>query len=186
MTRIPLAADLVRFLKDHDLRETLNFIDQYRPDTPWISPHIRGASIEPDFLPDNVTTTGPIVLSCVPAKQQDPELVEWLETPGRRTMLINLGSSTRYNMTRTQAMVGAIEAILTEQPDLQIIWKFHTVPSVDGPTGGILKRLDRFVTQGRLRLPRWLTVDPAALLETGLISVSVHHGGANCYWETVG
>ena len=40
--------------------------------------------------------------------------------------------------------------------------------------------------EGRLRLEKWLKPDPAALLETGNIVLSVHHGGANCFHEAIG
>lgn len=101
-------------------------------------------------------------------------------------MLINLGSLTRYNTSRTEEMVGALEHVLTEQPDLQVLWKFNTIPAANGPTEHLIERLDKYMASGRVKISKWLDVDPAALLETGLISVAVHHGGANCYWEAVG
>jgi len=33
---------------------------------------------------------------------------------------------------------------------------------------------------------KWLGIDPAAMMETGNIVASVHHGGTNCFFEAVG
>jgi hydrogenase maturation factor len=37
---------------------------------------------------------------------------------------------------------------------------------------------------GRLRVVDWLTVDPLALLKEGNVVCSVHHGGANSFYES--
>lgn len=45
--------------------------------------------------------------------------------------------------------------------------------------------VQEFIDNGRLRLASWLHVDPTSILESGHVIASVHHGGANCYHETV-
>jgi hypothetical protein len=185
LTRLELFGDLTRFAKQHGLREVFNLASQYRPDTPWITNHVTGAGIEPDFLPDNVTITGPIVLSTAPAKGQDPELYKWLSRPGRRTMLINLGTLVLYDAPQASAMVAAVETILSEQPDLQVIWKYPRDPSGNNTMDDNVGPVRKFVESDRLRLTDWLTVDPGALVDSGRIAVSVHHGGAGIFFEAL-
>jgi hypothetical protein len=197
VNRFPLVADFVRFVKDKNLPEAIKFDGMYRPDTPWISHHVPEASIEPDYLPDIVTKTPPIILRGASAEELDSELVKWMAQPGRRTMLINLGSSTLYDKARASAMVGAIKDILATQSDLQILWKYQLdYAASDGKirfdNAAKDERIDEytgpvqeFVDSGRLRLSTWLTVDPAAIMATGHIAAVVHHGGASSYWEAV-
>lgn len=40
-------------------------------------------------------------------------------------------------------------------------------------------------SSGRIRIAEWLSVDPLAILETGLIACSVHHGGSNSFHEAL-
>jgi len=49
----------------------------------------------------------------------------------------------------------------------------------------VAQLLSKEIAAGRIRIERWLTVEPAALVESGHIVCSVHHGGANSYFEAV-
>lgn len=171
-------------LKAHGIRDPLNYYGLYGEDTPWITQYAHGASTPVNYVPRNVTVTGPIVISSTPAEEQDAELVAWLT--GASTVLINLGSTTLYDKPRATAMVGAIAQILEARPDLHVLWKYMMDDATDATIEDYLGPVQRFIDNDRLRISRWLTVDPASLLESGLISASVHHGGANCYWETIG
>lgn len=79
-------------------------------------------------------------------------------------------------------MSNAIADILSKT-NVQVIWKF--MKSGEYPDGDILLPLKPYISNGRMKLSKWLAVDPTALLETGDIVVSVHHGGSNCYHEGV-
>jgi hypothetical protein len=89
--RMPDITSKRKALRDRGLKDPLNFFGMYRDDVPWITVTAEGASIPVDYIPSNVTTTNPIVLSVAPAVEQDPLLVDWLKkTP---TVLLNLGST---------------------------------------------------------------------------------------------
>jgi hypothetical protein len=40
------------------------------------------------------------------------------------------------------------------------------------------------IQAGRVRVVDWLTLDPLALLMEGNVMCSVHHGGANSFFES--
>jgi hypothetical protein len=131
-------------------------------------------------VPQNVITCGPIFLSTAPAAEQDPELAQWLELAP--TVLINLGSAMDYDEAGTREMLGAIKIMLS-QTSVQVLWKFNKRNEF---SDHVFAPLAEEIASRRLRLEKWIEIDPAAMLETGNIVVSVHHGGANCYWEAVG
>lgn len=71
---------------------------------------------------------------------------------------------------------------LLAKTNVQVLWKFksrYTLPNAVSAPSIHPDVADRVRTTG------WLTVDPYALLETGNIVASVHHGGANCYHEAI-
>lgn len=78
-------------------------------------------------------------------------------------------------------MATAIENVLSNTR-VQILWKFAKVGEY---SDNFLDPLQQFVAWGRLRMDKWLSVDPTSLLETGDIVASVHHGGSNCYHEAI-
>lgn len=41
------------------------------------------------------------------------------------------------------------------------------------------------IVNGRVRVVEWLSVDPSAILEAGLVVCSVHHGGSNSFHEAL-
>lgn len=78
-------------------------------------------------------------------------------------------------------MAAAITNVL-ENSNVQVLWKLKREGEYGEDFMGPLKT---FVDAGRAKVEKWLTVDPAALLESGHIVASVHHGGSNCYHEAV-
>ncbi|KAL8382118.1 hypothetical protein RB595_006075 [Gaeumannomyces hyphopodioides] len=178
-----------RRLREGGLLNPLSFEQMRRDDVPLITQDIEGAMLPLTYLPSNVTAVGPIAVSVAPAAEQDPELVAWLARGGP-TVLVNLGSTVRFSERQARVMARALAVVLDKgPPGTQVIWKFRKLKLppgepqyaddvVEGP-------LRRFIDQGRVRLPNWLTVDPTALLESGHIAVSVHHGGANVFNEAV-
>ncbi|KAL6922729.1 hypothetical protein FSHL1_000003 [Fusarium sambucinum] len=177
--RMPDLAAKRKALRERGLKDPLNFFGMYRDDVPWITVTADGASIPVDYIPSNVTTTNPIVLSVAPAVEQDPVLVDWLKkTP---TVLINLGSTVSYSESQASIMTQAIANVL-DKVDIQVLWKFNKVGTY---SDDVFLPVKQHLESGRLKLERWLTVDPTSLLESGLIVASIHHGGANCYNEAV-
>ncbi|KAF4969300.1 hypothetical protein FSARC_3455 [Fusarium sarcochroum] len=161
-------------LREMGLQDPINFFGIYRDDVPWITVTAEGASIPVDYIPSNVTVTNPIVLSAAPAVEQDPVLVDWLKKAP--TVLVNLGSTVSAS-TMVQAM-----AQVLDKTNVQFLWKFNKVVDY---SDDVFLPVKGHIESGRLKMEKWLTVDPTSLLESGLISVSVHHGGANCYNEAV-
>ncbi|KAI1258956.1 family 1 glycosyltransferase [Xylariaceae sp. FL1019] len=157
-------------------------------DVPWITMTTSEAGI-PLAVPDEVTECGPIVLDDVveavagDGKGQQ-ELRHWLERAP--TILVNLGSLFKYDEPRARIMARVIELVLTESKstarDVQIIWKFARL----GEYGDeFLRPLQRFKDNGRFLFSQWLDIEPPALLRSGHIVLSVHHGGANSYHEAI-
>jgi hypothetical protein len=168
------------FLKANGIARPLNLFTVYHKDYLWLSQ----SSLECDFplsvIPDNVVPCGPIFLSSSPAVEQDPELSAWLDQAP--TVLINLGSGVNYNEYISTEMAKAIKIVLATT-GVQVLWKFNKRSVFED---NFLLDLQGELKEGRLRLEKWIKADPAALLETGKIVLSVHHGGANCYHEAVG
>jgi len=134
------------------------------------------------FIPDNVIPCGPIYLSSAPASTQNPSLASWLEQGEGKTILINLGSAVTYDEFGTKQILGAVKEVLRKYP-VQVLWKFNQREEWD--VESVFEGVKGEIKEGRLRLEKWLPIDPAAIMETGEVAISVHHGGANCFMEAV-
>ncbi|KAI0505116.1 hypothetical protein F5B22DRAFT_538212 [Xylaria bambusicola] len=151
-----------------------------RLNRPWIAQYLPGASIPLDFIPPNVTCTGPIVLDEVPAIEQDAELTAWLSRAP--TVLINLGSLFTYKEEHAKTMALAIASILAET-NVQVIWKMKKEGAYSD--ADVFLPVQKYIEKGRLKISEWLGANPVSLLGTGHIIASIHHGGANCYNEAI-
>ncbi|KAI0446503.1 hypothetical protein F4803DRAFT_567884 [Xylaria telfairii] len=173
----PDSKETRQYLEAHGIKDSITLP---RPgDRPWISQNLPGASLPLDFVPPNVTSTGPIIFDAEPAAEQDPELVAWLSRAP--TVLVNLGSLFTYSEHHATVMAVAIEEVLAKT-DVQVLWK---MAKEEGVPDNYTLPVKGLIDQGRLRVVDWLTVSPASILETGHIAASVHHGGANCYHEAI-
>ncbi|KAJ4196151.1 hypothetical protein NW767_009611 [Fusarium falciforme] len=168
-----------KILREKGLQDPINFFSIYRQDAPWISMTAEGATIPVDYIPPNVTLAGPIVVSAAPAEEQDPKLVEWLKKAP--TLLVNLGSTVSWSETQASIMGEAL-ATLLDKTDVQVLWKFNKHGDY---SDDIFAQLKPHLDSGRLKMEKWLTIDPTSLLSSGYIAASVHHGGANCYNEAI-
>lgn len=173
------------FLKSKGVRDPLNLM-LHRPDVPWLTETMPGASIPVDPIPPNVTCTGPMVLSLGPAEEQDPVLTKWLSRAP--TVLVNLGSVYTYSEPVAKTMAKGLAGVLATT-DVQILWKFRGRTS-DVDDGGVLGDdfklpLQPFIDSERIRMMSWLPIDPPSILESGYVIASVHHGGSGCYHEAI-
>ncbi|KAJ8068866.1 hypothetical protein OCU04_002550 [Sclerotinia nivalis] len=168
------------YLKENGIANPLDMFTVYHKDYPWLTQSSQELDFPFDIIPENVIQCGPIYLSTAPASEQDPELAEWLKTSP--TALINLGSTVNYDELAATEMAKAIK-ILLDNSTVQVLWKFNKRHEF---TDQFLDILSSDLKSGRVRMSNWIKVDPAALLETGNIIVSVHHGGANCFHEAIG
>lgn len=73
-------------------------------------------------------------------------------------------------------------ADLLSKTDNQILWKMKRQGSYSDE---FLSPLKKYIQNDQIRVLKWLSVDPVALLESGDIIASVHHGGSNCYHEAI-
>ncbi|KAF4468825.1 glycosyltransferase family 1 [Fusarium albosuccineum] len=167
------------YLEEMGVKKAMDLAGSYRPDVPWLSSSFPEASLPMEFIPEGAKYCGPIVLERASLQEQDAEMAEWLRRAP--TMLVNLGSSVRFNETQARSMVDALMPVL-EQTDTQILWKIRRLNVFDD---AFLDPVKEHVASRRLRIESWIEADPTALLATGNIKVSVHPGGANCYNEAV-
>lgn len=178
------------FLKSQGLSDPINFYNLHRPDVPWFTQTLPGASRPLYKIPQNVSCLGPMSISLGEASEQDLNMVSWLAQ--KPTILVNFGSGFTWMEPKAAAMASALAHVL-EQTDLQVLWKFRkdTTDPFDNVDRGIeydnafIMPLQPFINSGRVKMFPWLSVDPTALLKTGHIAVSVHHGGAGCYHEAI-
>ncbi|KAI1376968.1 hypothetical protein F4677DRAFT_454144 [Hypoxylon crocopeplum] len=175
-----------KFLKSKGITDRTSFFDLHRPNVPWFTQTLLGASTPIDVIPPNVTCGGPISLLLSTVEEQSPDLNRWLtQAP---TVLINLGSVFVWTEDYARAMAQAVADLLLERTDLQVLWKFRKAPDASGATysDDFTSPLRPFLENGRVKMEYWLAVDPTSLLETGHIVASVHHGGAGGYHEALG
>jgi hypothetical protein len=178
------------FLRSKGLSDPINFFNMHRPDVPWFTQTLDGASLPISRIPQNVTSLGPMSLQLGDASEQDPDLVSWMAQ--KPTVLINLGSGFRWAERKAAIMAAALARVL-ETTDLQVLWKFRKdLPDQLGDQGShdfysdvFLEPLQPFIDVDRVRLTDWLAADPTALMKTGHVVASVHHGGAGCYHEAI-
>jgi hypothetical protein len=171
------------YLKEKGLSDPMNFFKVYNAEMTWITSSTPEIDFPIEYLPDNVKTCGPIYLDSAPAEEQDPELAAWLDKAP--TMLINLGSTVSYSKETASEMLEAIKTVL-DQTKVQVLWKvMKREITANQLPDDYLDQVKEYVDNGRLRVEKWIKIDPAAMMRTGNIVASVHHGGANCYHETV-
>lgn len=186
ITWMPAVASKIAYLKAHGISKPLNFFNAYQKDNLFITQSAPSLDFPLSIVPANVAAVGPIYLSTAPAEEQDAALAQWLK--GKPTVLINLGSHFNYDLPLATAMTGAIRRLFDET-DVQVLWKFNKRPLKSNGTlydDAFLAPLKPELSSGRLRLSKWIPIDPATMLETGHIVLTVHHGGANCMHEAFG
>jgi len=132
----------------------------------------------PIAIPDNFVCCGPIF---VPGTlDRDPELKTWLES--RPTVLMNLGSFLKAEGKHVQELAKGVGILLDHNKDIQVLWKLkyeNELPSE------VKKILQEHLDSGRVRIEKWLKVEPSAIATSEHVVCSVSHGGANSYFEAV-
>jgi hypothetical protein len=184
----PTIAQKKAYIKEKGIPNPADVFTVYRPhDLTWIS----ASSVDIDFpltiIPENVVPCGPIAVSTAPASQQDPELATWIARAP--TVLINLGSHVDFDRVGALEMAGAINILLTNHTDIQVLWKVNERKDLAGViekfADELTDQLSEAISSSRVRLEKWLSIDPSAMFHTGNIVAVVNHGGANSYGEAV-
>jgi len=129
-------------------------------------------------LPDNFVCCGPIFAAGT--LDGDEELKAWLSRG--KTVLLNLGSFLKAKGEHARELAKGVEILLTGNPDVQVLWKLIYDGELDS---GIEKILHDHLTSGRVRIEKWLKIEPSVIVTSGHVICFVHHGGANSYFEAV-
>lgn len=151
----------------------------------------------PCYVPSNVTACGPILLPARSVSEDDPKLQAWLA--GAPTVLINLGSHIRMDDEMAQQFALGLKIVLQRMPGIQILWKLKThgglaVSSKSNAASGFsgtsirkesLEAIEPWISNGSVKILEWLSVDPLAILQSGHVVCSVHHGGSNSFHEAL-
>lgn len=152
--------------------------------THYLVPDLPELSLPLAPIPSNVTTCGPIVpLSTInkDANQPGKQFLEWMN--GGKTVLVNFGSHVAPGRSYCESLARGLEVALRKHKDLRVLWKLKRDQGAS---------LDESLTcalgdawnEDRVKIVEWLEVAPAHLLMLEGVVVSVHHGGANAYFET--
>ena len=158
----------------------LPFGDPCQDGIHYLCPSALESEFHVDYIPPNVHPCGPITLIVQPVSESDPELAAWLKR--RPTILLNLGSHMESDGKDVTAMATGLRIVLDRCANLQVLWKLKSkVEMMDNLT----KILGTELLAGIVRVEPWLAVDPIAILRSGNVICSVHHGGVNSYFEAV-
>lgn len=168
-----------KLLRENGIADPSTPLNTYIKDQTFISIGALDTEYPLTVVPDNVVPCGPIYLSSAPVSEQDPELARWLKQAP--TILIMLGSHGRYSESKARAMLQALRKVFDTTP-CQVLWKFRKESNY---TDDFLEIASDEVASGRLRLEEWFIPDPASMLATGDVVLSVNHGGSNCYHEAL-
>lgn len=149
---------------------------------PQITPSLPAVDLPMSNIPSNVFDCGPILVASPPIESSDPDLLAWLKRAP--TVLVSLGTHFEaYAETVREQAIG-LRVLLEARPDIQVLWKLkREATSEKSGQENLDSILGQFIESGRVRIESWLNADPVAILRSGHIACSVHHGGANSYFE---
>lgn len=140
-----------------------------------------------------IVTCGPIIRDAPPISESDPELAAWL-TKGS-TIYVNMGSLFRYTEKTALELARSLNLVLEELdrvapqgPRAQVLWKLASYPGdveLAARNSAVWSVFGDKLDDDRVRIVSWLESSPLAILRSGKIGCSVHHGGASSYNEAV-
>ncbi|OQE18833.1 hypothetical protein PENFLA_c020G05271 [Penicillium flavigenum] len=167
---------LLDIRKKAGIRTAFPHVAPYCEDHLHLSPTFREMDF-PLYVPDNVVSCGPILRSYSSLADSDPALDSWLKEP---TILICLGSHVQAPENDAMEMAVAIQAVLREFPNMQVLWKL----AYDWESSPTVKNiLEPLVNSDKVRTFPWIKPEIISVLEGGNIVAYVHHGGANSFFE---
>ncbi|KAJ7600412.1 hypothetical protein C8J56DRAFT_910200 [Mycena floridula] len=169
------AKEMSMMRKKHNLSEYPDIVSGYTKEVDYLNPSLDCTDF-PFICPANVYRCGPLVLDTIPIVEADPELAQWLSKAP--TIFICLGSHHQYTETDVRGILGGL---LTDLPaQTQVLWKLR------GSFESLIEEM--FLKHGtkpgdRFRILDWIGPDPASVLQHPNVLCSVHHGGANSFFE---
>ncbi|KAL4957557.1 diacylglycerol acyltransferase-domain-containing protein [Aspergillus filifer] len=169
----------------HKIHGRFPFADGWMPNRLHLSPALKELDWPMD-VPDNVVACGPILLPVAPVKTQDPEMFDWLHKAP--TVLINLGTLYAPNPSVVLEIATGVKSFLSSSAgrNIQVLWKLPKHPhDQDEIYNQSITPLQKELDSDQVRILSWFQVEPLAMLQTGQIVCSVHHGGANSWYEAI-
>ncbi|KAK8849240.1 glycosyltransferase family 1 protein [Apiospora arundinis] len=165
----------------HGIESALGSFTPWAKDVPQITPSLPGADL-PMHIPPNVHDCGPILVAAPPIESSDPDMLRWLQNGP--TVLVSLGTHFEAYAETVREQALGLRILLEARPDIQVLWKLKAeATSEKSGQENLEQLLGREIDNGRVRVESWLKSDPVSILRSGHIVCSVHHGGANSYFE---
>ncbi|KAF9645619.1 UDP-Glycosyltransferase/glycogen phosphorylase [Thelephora ganbajun] len=169
--------NLIKYRNEHGLPGRLPMDTALSRTLHMISPGIRELDY-PLFIPDTIGLYGPMVLDTTPIEVADPELTQWLDRG--ETVMMCMGTHYLYTVSQIRAVVNGFLGAVGHNYGVQFFWKLS---GMDRFEGLIEELLANPKDRERFRIVDWIHADPSAVMNHPNVVVSIHHGGANSYYE---
>lgn len=151
---------------------------------PYICPSLAAIDFPFAVIPQELTLCGPIVMPFDPLQESDPALMKWLDNGP--TVMINLGSHVGSNEKLAREMASAIRIAMDyhdrRQSNIQVLWKAKARGNIHAVIDEII---GKEVREGRVKILAWLDAEPVSILQHPNLICTVHHGGANSFYEGI-
>ena len=171
------------------LRGSLGFKFLFGPKRYSGMTYICPALTETDFpfavIPENILPCGPIVMPFNTLEESDPALMKWLDNGP--TVMINLGSHVLSDEKVAREMASAFRILLDHHvqqgsSNIQVLWKAKASGDIQEV---IDETLGKEIKEGWVKVVAWLEAEPVSILQHPNVVCTVHHGGANSFYEGV-
>ena len=177
MLTAPGINNLIKYRNERGIPGRLPIQSSFSRALHLISPGIRELDF-PLFIPDTVGLYGPVVLNTSPVEVADPELTRWLDRG--KTVMMCMGTHFHYSESQVRVVINGFLGAVDHDSGLQLFWKLHGKDKFENLIEELLANpKDR----ERFRIVDWIKADPAAVMDHPNVVVSIHHGGANSYYE---
>lgn len=182
--------NLSRVRKENSIKGPIPYLEPYSKDVHYLVPSTPECDFPYSCIPDNVTPCGPITLPSDDLSIVDPELEIWLSK--RQTVLLNLGSLYGIDSPHARELARGLQLVLDQHPNIQIYWKLmmkdglaKTPSEAWQVDRTVVEMLSSAIQSDQVRIVGWIKAEPGKILMHRNVICSVHHGGANSYYEAV-
>ena len=137
-------------------------------------------------IPEEMLLCGPIVMPFDPLEESDPALMKWLDNGP--TVMVNLGSHVVSNERLAGEMSRAFRILLGYHDKksgftkIQVLWKVKTDVDIEKVIDEVI---GKEIEEGRIKVMAWLDAQPISILQHPNVVCTVHHGGANSFYEGI-
>ncbi|KAI9568651.1 hypothetical protein HD554DRAFT_2021844 [Boletus coccyginus] len=158
---------------------------RFQPGMKYICPAITEIDFPFSVIPEQLLLCGPIVIPFDPLEETDPALMKWLDNGP--TVLVNLGSHVVSNEKLAREMASAFRILLDYHDQqgsqrIQVLWK----AKADGDIQRVIDEvIGKEINEGKVRVVVWLNAEPISVLQHPNVICTVHHGGANSFYEGI-